>query len=120
MQYVEQFQKPKLKKQKKAKNNPKPTINDTCYICNAPYAQTHEIYYGKNRQNSIEYGMQCKLCEKHHTGAEGIHKDPYFDFKVKQLYQKQFEEKYSREEFVKVFGRNYLDITYEQYKGVVA
>ena len=117
MQYVEQFQKPKFKKQKRAKNNPKPTINDTCYICNAPYAQTHEVYYGTGkRQLSIEYGMQCKLCERHHTGTEGIHKDPYFDFKVKQLYQKRFEEKYSRKEFVKVFGRNYLDITYEQYK----
>lgn len=114
---VNPLPKPAKSKKKRAKNNPKPTQHDTCYICGKPYAQTHEVFYGRGkRQLSIKYGMQCKLCEEHHTGPNGIHNDPYFDFKVKQIYQRRFEEQYRHELFIKLFGRNYLGMTYEEYK----
>lgn len=118
------FPKPDKKKQKRAKNNPKPTIEDKCYVCNAPYAATHEVFYGRGkRQLSIKYKMQAKLCYEHHEHTRtGIHFDKRFDFKVKQIYQRKFEKEYSREKFIEVFGRNYLDMSFEEYihKGVVA
>jgi hypothetical protein len=122
MQYVEQFQKPKLKKQKRAKNNPRPTEFDTCFVCGKKYAETHEVFGGNKRQKSIKYKMQIKLCNNHHTGAEGIHRDTRFNFKVKQIYQRRFEEQYSHELFMQEFGKDYLSLTYEEFikKGCVA
>jgi hypothetical protein len=38
-----------------------------------------------------------------------VHNDKAFDLQLKRQYQGIFEEKYSRELFVAVFGRNYLE-----------
>jgi hypothetical protein len=119
---VQPIPKPKLRKQKKAKNNQKPTEFDTCFVCNHRYAETHEVFGGNKRQKSIKYKMQIKLCNNHHTGAEGIHRDTLFNFKVKQLYQRKFEDQYSHELFMQEFGKDYLKITYDEFvkKGCVA
>lgn len=99
--------KPKLKKHK-AKNNPKPTIDDICRYCGTPYASTHEIYEGTGRrQQSIKYGMQVKLCMKCHKDIQE-HPLKCRDIELKQEYQRKFEEEFSRELFVKVFGKSYL------------
>ena len=101
------FPKPKTKKgnSRKAKNNPMPTINDRCIICGRPYASLHEIYYGKNRLNSIDYGMQARLCIYHHqVGPEAVHNNPEFDRQLKEHYQAIFEETHTREEFVIFLG----------------
>ena len=105
------FPKPKCKKgnSRKAKNNPKPTVYDRCIVCGKPYAELHEVFHGPNRQNSIRYGMQVRLCEEHHrTGKDAVHNNKAFDRQLKEHYQAIFEKKYSREEFVRIFGRNYL------------
>ena len=118
---------PKLKKtkQKKAKNNKRPTAADKCSLCSAGYAELHEVFYGKNRQKSIEYGMQirlCYMCHRHQgKGEKGVHHNPQFNFNLKQTYQAIFEQKYSRQFFIKEFGRSYLDMTFEEFrKGEVA
>ena len=98
------FNKPKLKKHR-AKNNPKPTIKDRCVLCDKPYAQLHEIYFGKNRQVSIEYGLQVRVCDVHHRL---IHKDTMMDACFKRDCQKEFEKTHTREEFMRLIGRNYL------------
>lgn len=112
------YPKPAKKKQKKAKNNPVPTEQDKCFVCGAIYAETHEAFHGRGkRQLSIKYGLQCKLCYKHHRDPKtGVHYDPAFDFFIKQKYQQKFEETHSRKEFIQLFGRNYLDMTFEEYK----
>lgn len=103
--------KPKYKKQRKAKNNPVPTDQDLCRICGKPYAELHEVFYGKDRQKSIEWGMQIRLCDEHHRiGNLAVHNNHELDLKLKRTYQKQFEEQYGHEKFMEVFNRNYLEV----------
>jgi hypothetical protein len=101
--------KPKSKKQKKAVNNKPPTAYDYCIVCGNSYAHNHEVYFGKNRQLSIKYGMQVRLCQEHHQGNQGVHFNRAFDLQLKQQAQRRFEAEIgSREEFMKVFGENFL------------
>lgn len=115
------YPKSKQKKQKKAKNNPKPTVKDRCYYCGTPFAHLHEVFFGNGkRQLSIEYGMQRRLCYWCHEGPDGVHNNPRFNFQLKQEFQEIFELQHGHEKFMEVFGRNYLDMTYEEFikKGV--
>ena len=102
--------KPKGRKQRKAVNNKMPTADDICTFpgCSRGYAHNHEVFFGKNRQNSIKYKMQKRLCSIHHQGSSGPHKNIEYDLELKRVYQKQFEEEYSRDLFVEVFGKSYL------------
>lgn len=105
------FPKPKMKKgnSRRAKNNPRPTLDDCCIVCGKVGAELHEIFHGPNRQNSIRYKMQVRLCEEHHrTGKRAVHNDKAFDLQLKRQYQAIFEETHTREEFASIFGRNYL------------
>lgn len=112
---IQTYPKPPPKKKKKAKNNPKPTEQDRCIVCGKPYASMHEVFYGKNRQNSIEYGTQVRLCYEHHTGQLGVHNNPDFNLKLKQQGQVLFELCYSHEEFMQIYGRDYLNLTLEEF-----
>jgi hypothetical protein len=105
------FPKPKIKK-KKALNNPKPTANDVCMICSKPFAHTHERFFGSGqRQLSIKYGMQVKLCQEHHMGSMGPHHNKKFDDELKREGQMLFELYIgTREEFKTIFGRSYLEV----------
>lgn len=103
------FPKPEHKKKNKALNNPVPTENDTCWICQKPYAQTHEIFYGNGkRQLSIKYGQQVKLCNEHHRQ---VHKNPNqgLDKELKQMAQKNFEAFHGHKKYMELFTINYLD-----------
>jgi len=103
------YPKPKYKK-KKLIRNPKPTFGDTCIICGKPYAELHEIFYGKNSQLSKLYGLQVRLCDEDHRGTDGVHgKNGHeLDIKLKQYGQRLFEETHTREEFRAIFGKSYL------------
>jgi len=90
---------------RKAKNNPKPTIDDRCIICGEPYAQTHEIFQGKNRQISIRYGFQVKLCNEHHLK---VHSDINLSTSLKINAQEIYEIDHRREEWMALIGRNYI------------
>lgn len=105
--------KPKHRKQQKAKNNARPTIDRVCTYegCNCCYAERHEVFYGtKCRQASIEYNMQKDLCHEHHRGPLGPHHNKAYDNQLKQEYQRRFESEYGRDLFVRIFGRNYLEV----------
>ena len=94
-----------------AKNNPLPTIDSICMICLSPYAHTHEVYSGINRQTSIKHGFQVNLCRYHHQEWEqSPHINPKgeFNVKLKQDTQKNYEETHSRDEFLILIGRSYL------------
>jgi hypothetical protein len=107
------FPKPKVKKgnSRRAKNNPVPTIYDRCAICGQPYASLHEVFYGtKNRQNSIDYGMQIRLCIYHHqVGPDAVHNNPEFNQQLKEKYQRIFERQHGHNKFIEVFGENFID-----------
>ncbi|HUV84994.1 MAG TPA: hypothetical protein VMV86_04745 [Methanosarcinales archaeon] len=107
------FPKPAKGKKKKPLNNKKPTAEDICTFprCNRPYAHNHEIYYGRGkRQLSIKYKLQKRLCYEHHNmpGGNNPHFNKQIDKQLKQMAQKQFEEEYSHDLFMKLFNQNYL------------
>lgn len=39
---------------------------EKCYFCEVPKQHIHEVYFGRNRQRSIENGFCVGLCNKHH------------------------------------------------------
>jgi len=71
----------------------------------------HHIFYGQGqRELSDKYGLTIWLCGKHHNlSSEGIHFDKHFNRYVRKIAQQKFEETHTREEFVKIFGKNYLE-----------
>ena len=104
---VQSMPKPKHKHRvPRAQGNPIPTINDICRYCGSPYSSTHEIYEGfGRRQVSIRNKMQIKVCDFTHRI---IHMNKSLDKALKRRFQREFERGRSREEFIKLMGRNYL------------
>ena len=79
-------------------------------ICNDVGLHEHHVFEGwGNRRQSEATGMKVWLCAKHHNMSEyGIHFNKDLDLEVKQDAQRIFEQTHSREEFMQIFGRNYL------------
>ena len=86
--------------------------NKWCYVCGTTKdIHIHEVFYGKNRQRSIEDGCCVYLCGKHHNLSNyGIHFDTAFDLQTKQLMQKRWCEYYKKDvdDFIERYGKNYL------------
>lgn len=100
--------KPKYKKQRAATN--RPTVEKKCYITGATTGlHKHHIYGGANRKLSEQYGLYVYLIPKYHIGDEGVHFNREFDLQLKREAQAKFEQQYSREKFIEVFGKNYLE-----------
>lgn len=76
-----------------------------CFICKSPFVDIHEIYCGKNRKVSMQNGFCVPLCREHHEfvtlNADGSNY-------LKQKCQFEYEKIYTRDEFIKLIGRNYL------------
>ena len=71
--------------------------------------QEHHIFFGsKNRENSERYGLKVWLTADYHTGKHSPHRDREIDLYLKQIAQRKFEETHSQDEFMRIFGRNYL------------
>ena len=81
-----------------------------CYVCGTTKnINIHEIYFGKNRQNSIKNGFCAYLCGIHHNLSNaGVHFNKELDLKLKQECQRKFEETHTREEFMNIIKRSYL------------
>lgn len=89
---------------------------DRCYICNRSgdlkaedfrlKLWLHEVFGGSGkRELSKYYGLVVPLCMKCH---EDVHKRKEDATALKQVGQKFFEVHYPNEDFIDVFGRNYL------------
>lgn len=83
-----------------------------CIICGRSPVNKHEIFGGRNRLNSIKYGLVIPLCTcEHHNQVEckGIH----FDKKLRNEWHKKgqikFNEIYPNLKFEDIFKINYLD-----------
>ncbi len=81
-------------------------INDLsrCYFCGKPKNHLHEIYFGKNRINSMKYGCVVPLCASCHSK---VHSNVELDLKLKKLCQKRFIEVYD-DDFLSIFRKNYI------------
>ena len=87
------------------------SIDRKCYVCGTTQnLHKHHCIFGvANRRLSEKYGLWVYLCIYHHTeGKEAVHNNRELDLKLKEECQRRFEENGTREEFVKIFGRNYL------------
>lgn len=84
---------------------------DHCYLCtkngikNIPKDDLHELIEGKNRQVSMKYGLVIPICRKCH---EIVTNDKTLQDKLHKVAQKEFKKYYKTENFVQIFGRNYL------------
>ena len=81
-----------------------------CKMCGRwDWIEKHHVFGGANRKNSEKYHMTVDLCLWcHNEPPHGVHFNRENDLKLKQEYQKTFEQEHTREEFRKIFGRSYL------------
>ena len=82
------------------------TQNGECYL--SPYVgdtARHEIYGGADRQTSKATGMWVYLSPKFHELAHTNEKTAEH---LHQVGQQEFEKIHSHEEFITLFGKNYL------------
>lgn len=83
---------------------------EECFICKSTNnLHEHHIYHGTDkRTKSEELGLKVYLCANHHNM---VHKYPQskYDKWLKQIGQLAYEENHSREDFISVFKRNYID-----------
>jgi len=82
-----------------------------CLICGTGVTEEHHVFFGTaNRKMSDKYGLIVYLCPEHHRGQQGVHHNRHFDLMLKKEAQLVFEEDVgSRLEFMKIFGRSYLE-----------
>lgn len=84
----------------------------TCFICDATTnLEEHHIYFGTaNRKISEKHGFTVWLCNEHHTGSNiSAHRNREVDLALKRVCQTVYELDHSREEFMRLIGRNYLE-----------
>jgi len=85
-------------------------LKKECYFCHTTKdLHLHHIYGGGNRKISERHGFVVYLCFKHHTGDEGVHRFPEALKALKQICQRTYEEKHSREKFIRLIGKSYLE-----------
>lgn len=87
-----------------------------CYLCDlldhrymVRGLQEHHIFGGPNRANSEAEGLKCWLCISHHIqGPEAVHNNIGNMRLLQQKAQQAYEQNHTREDFVRLIGRNYL------------
>lgn len=77
-----------------------------CFICGTIPVDIHEIYGGANRRVSMVNGFCLPLCRYHHKIATNSNTMALW---LKEICQQKFEETHSREEFMKLIGKNYRE-----------
>ena len=83
-----------------------------CYFTKATTGlHKHHIYYGTGqRQISEDNGFTVWLRgDLHNMSKDGVHFNKARDLRLKRACQRKYEETHSRDEFMALIGRNYLD-----------
>ena len=82
------------------------------YISGNTYnLEEHHIFFGTaNRKISEKNGLKVWLTAEEHRVTYGVHgkHGKNLDIKLKQEAQRKYEETHTREEFIKLIGKNYL------------
>lgn len=84
-----------------------------CYVTGSTVQlHMHHIFMGKNRALSEKYGLKVWLRYDWHNGSNyGVHNgNTVLDEKLKKAAQEKAMEVYgwTKEDFIRIFGRNYL------------
>lgn len=63
----------------------------------------------KERKLAEHYGLKVYLCLQHHeVGPMAVHRNYELARLLQRKGQEKFEENHSREEWMQIFGRNYI------------
>ena len=76
-----------------------------CYFCPNKKDHTHKIFCGRNRQNSMRYGLCLPICESCHRKYQN---DSVFNEEWHIKGQAKFNEIYPSLDFEDIFKVNYL------------
>ncbi len=77
-----------------------------CLLCNSTYQLTwHEVLEGRNRRNSMRYGLFLRICLRFHKLKQ---EDVLFKEHWHKKGQLTFVANYPDLDFVSIFKRNYL------------
>lgn len=86
-----------------------------CYLChrngNGDPLEEHHIFEGTGlRSLSEKYGLKVHLCAHrcHKYGPESVHQNIEVRRKLQAEGQRRFEEENPEEDFLAIFGKNYL------------
>lgn len=112
---VQPMPKPKIKKHKRKKHPPLFPLG-YCWGCWLKYGEyrmqnleRHHIYGGNpDRQHSDDYGLYVDLCKFECHEEVTREKNQWLIDQIQQEGQRRFESVHGKEEFKRVFGRNYL------------
>lgn len=80
---------------------------DKCMFCSATTNLTwHEIFRGRNRANSMKYGFCLRMCLNcHEEKQEDVIFNDFWHRQAQLYFEKHIS---SREDFIKIFRRNYI------------
>jgi hypothetical protein len=86
---------------------------EPCFFCKQPSEPPHHAFQGNGRRKLCDkYGLIYHLCSRcHRTGPDNVTDHPFGvkDMIIKKDAQKKFERDHgSRDDFIRIFGRNYL------------
>ena len=91
--------------------------NGFCLLCLALHhdgsrkiTEEHHVMFGTaDRKISEKHGLKVYLCPDHHrTGKEAVHRDKDIDNALRRMAQRVFERERGHEEWMRLFGKNYL------------
>ena len=78
-------------------------------MCGRRATEVHHVFGGANRKNSDEYGLIIGLCHDcHNEPPRGVHHNAETMQKLHEIGQRAFEAEHTHEEFMRIFGKNYL------------
>ena len=76
-----------------------------CVICKSKKNHLHEVLFGRNRTNSIKYGLVIPLCSMHHIE---MHRNKAWQEYWHKKGQQAFITYYPDIDFIDIFKMNYL------------
>ncbi len=84
---------------------------ERCFICGSlRMLEWHHIFGAANKKDSEKYGLMARLCHNcHNEPPHGVHHNGELMKSLRRHGQIVFEETHSREEFMEIFGRNYIE-----------
>ena len=81
-----------------------------CFFCGRTVGlERHHIYPGANRKHSERWGLWVYCCDFcHRDPKDGVQYNRKKSDALKRLGQIAFEARHSHDEFIQIFGKNYL------------
>lgn len=78
-----------------------------CYYCGRLDVDLHHVRLANcSRKKAEKYGLLVYLCREHHRA---LHDNPVTKEKLQKIAQKKLENLIGQDEYMKVFGKNYME-----------